>query len=137
MNETVTEICEIIEVYTEQNSVYLKTYNTQHGCFLILNVDQIEDIEKTPQKNTHRYFSSTTVFKLKGKLAKRYTLRNEEHSMGMDKEGCLLIASKKEPKEDLFLRLMRYGSSCEVMSPKQDRETMHNLVKTTLANYQS
>lgn len=137
LNETVTEICEIIEVYTEQNSVYLKTYNTQHGCFLILNVDQIEDIEKTPQKNTHRYFSSTTVFKLKGKLAKRYTLRNEEHSMGMDKEGCLLIASKKEPKEDLFLRLMRYGSSCEVMSPKQDRETMHNLVKTTLANYQS
>lgn len=136
LNEVVSEICEIIEVYTKQNGVYIKVYNTLHGCFLTLNVKQIKDVEETPQKNTHRYFSSTTVFKLKGKLAKRYTLRNEEHSIGFDKNGNLTIASKKEPKEELFLRLMRYGSSCEVISPKKDRDLMQTLIKATLKNYQ-
>lgn len=137
LNETTSVICEIIEAYTENNNVYLKVYNTLQGCFLVLNTKQIEDIEETPQKNTHRYFSSTTVFKLKGKLAKRYTLREEEQALGFDQDGCLTVASKQEPKEDLFLRLMRYGNNCEVVSPKSDRETMHSLITETLKNYQS
>lgn len=137
LNKIESEICEIIDVYAENGNSYAKVYNTQQGCFLVLNLKQIKDIEETPKKNTHRYFSSTTVFKLKGKLAKRYTLRNEEHTMGTDKNGNLTIANKKEPKNELFLRLMRYGNNCEIVSPKKDRETMHQLIKATLANYQS
>lgn len=135
INEVTTILCEIIDVYTNKGNVYLNLYNINQACFLILNTKQIEEFEETPQRYTRRYFSSTTIFKLKGKLAKRYTLRNEECSLGFDSKGCLSIASKKEPKEELFLRLMRYGVECEVISPRIDREIMRTMVKQALKNY--
>lgn len=133
-NEVTSALCEIVDVYTNNGNVYLKLYNTSQSCFLTLNTKQVENLEETPQKYTHKYFSSTTIFKLKGKLAKRYTLRNEERSLGFDKKGNLSIANKKEPKEDLFLRLMRYGANCEVISPRTDREIMHKVLQLALEN---
>lgn len=130
----VTSTYEPIEAYYTKNQVKLLCYCTNPSGFIEFTSTQIKAIEQTPLKCSNRFFSSTTAFKLKGKLAKRYTLRNEEHILS-ENNGEITVINQNEPKNLLFARLMRYGENCEVISSKQDRRNMKSLIKNTLSNY--
>ena len=134
LNEKDTKICEPIEAKLVNNNIYLSAYCLKPNQFLELNIKQIEFIEVIPQKTTKRYSSGTTIFKIKGKLAKRYTLRNEKHSLGFDKDGNQTIANQKEPKENLYLRILRYGENCEILSPHCEVEIFKQIIEKALLN---
>ncbi len=134
LGEEVSLIYEPIEAKYVNNQVKLICYCTNPSGFVEFTSTQIKKIEQTPSKSSNRFFSSTTAFKLKGKLAKRYTLRNEEHVL-CEENGEITVINQKEPKNLLFARLMRYGENCEIISSKQDRKTMKALIKNTLLNY--
>lgn len=133
--EIVNSVFEPLEVKFEDKQVLLCAYCTKTNTFFELNSKQIIEIKQTPSNCSGKFFSGTTVFKLKGRLAKVYTLRNDEQIIGTDSDGNLMISNKKEAKDKLFLRLMRYADKCEVMTSKMDREFMKNLIDTALSNY--
>lgn len=75
------------------------------------------------------------VFRLKGKLAGSYTLRENEQVMPDSTPESLVVSNKGEEKETLFARLLRYDSSCEILFPLHYREEMKNLIDEMLKNY--
>ena len=135
--EKISSICEPIDVKYEDNNVWFTVFSEHPNELLELNSKQITEISQTPSKCTglNKYLSVTTVFKLKGKLAQRYTPRNFETVMPANDLSSIIISNKEEPKDILFLRLMRYSDLCEVIKPKNDRDRMKKLIEQTLSNY--
>lgn len=133
--EEKSSIIEPLDVKFEDRQVCFTAFCTKTNSFLELNINQILEIKQTPLKCSGKLSASTTVFKLKDKLARRYMLRNDEQVLNVDKDGVVAIANKNEPKDKLYLRLMRYADLCEVVTSKKDKEFMLNLINKTLSNY--
>ena len=131
-----TSIFEPLEVKYDEKQVILKAFCTKTNTFFDFKSKQIANIIQTPLKCHSRFFARNTLFKLKGKLAKRYTLRSEEQIFNIDKNGYVTVSNKSEPKEDLCLRLMRYFQDCEIISSKEDKEFMIKMIEETLKNYE-
>lgn len=130
-------IAEPIETYIKDSKLYLKIFCTRPNRYLELNVEQIIKIEALPHQKTKKYSSATTIFKLTNKLAKRYTLRNGETIEKILDDESIIIKNDMEPKNLLYLRLLRYDECCEIISPKQDREIMKQLIEKSLNNYRN
>ncbi|MCM1003391.1 MAG: WYL domain-containing protein [Candidatus Gastranaerophilales bacterium] len=93
---------------------------------------EIMDRRFIPTENTSQ---QEVIFRLKGKLAGSYTLRENEQVMPDSTPESLVVSNKGEDKEALFARLLRYDSSCEILFPIHYREEMKNLLDKMLKNY--
>ncbi len=93
---------------------------------------EIMDRRFIPTENTSQ---QEVIFRLKGKLAGSYTLRENEPVMPDSTPESLVVSNKGEDKESLFARLLRYDSSCEILFPIHYREEMKNLLDKMLENY--
>ena len=78
--------------------------------------------------------SRAVVFKLKGNLAKRYQMRENEKELNRDEES-VTISNTGESREILYSRLLRYDTLCEILEPSICREDMIKIIKNTLLNY--
>lgn len=74
------------------------------------------------------------VFKLKGNLAKRYQMRENEKELKRD-ENSVTVSNTGESRELLYSRLLRYDSLCEILEPLICREDMIKIINKTLSNY--
>lgn len=134
--ESCKVICEPIEVKFEDNQVYLYSYSASLNNFVEFNSKQIIKITQMPSKCSDsriHSLSSSTVFKLTDKLAKRYKPRADETVQYNEDE--LTVMNKIEDKNKLLHRLMRYGALCEIKSPKTERNKMKEMIAKTLSNY--
>lgn len=137
MNKTQNSICEPIECHIDKENIYLLLYSEHPNEYLEINTKQISKLEQLPSKcsSKEKYLTSTTVFKVKNKLSKRYTIREEETELNTQQTEERIISNKKEPKEKLLLRLMRYAEQCEVLTPKTERQKIKTMIDETLRNY--
>lgn len=88
---------------------------------------------KLPDNNS----AQEVVFKLKGGLAERYSLKENEELDKKELPESITVINRGENKEDLFARLLRYDSSCEILQPAHYREEMKGLIKEMLKNYEA
>lgn len=132
---TVSKTCETIDVKFNDRHINFCCFDLRANHFIEITNDKIIKIEQLPNKNRGKYSSNTTVFKLKNKLAKRYTLRNDEKIIGYDENNNIIIANKKEPVNILLNRLIRYGEECEILTPKILRSNFTKLLDSILENY--
>jgi len=133
--EEIRSICTPKEVLYDSKTAYLRVYDSKLKQHLEIPMENIISIEKMPQIANNIEMSQTVVYKLKGKLAKTYKVKENEYSNGTDDEGNLIIVNKNEPFNNLIKRLMRYTYSCEVVSPKTVREMMIEAINKTIKNY--
>ncbi|MBR2526496.1 WYL domain-containing protein [bacterium] len=127
---------EPIEVKFENNQIYLYLYCELTNDFIELNSNQIIKIIQMPTKcstTQKQKLAHTTIFKLSDKLAKRYKPRNNEIITQADEN--IIITNKTEAKNKLLPRLLRYGTFCEVQSPKMERNKIKEMIAKTLSNY--
>ena len=118
-------------VYTE-NKTFFKVYNKRERMIdwnRLSGIEILQESYKYPYKN-----QQIVVYALKNKLAQRYELRENEELQSFE-DGIKVIINKDEPQEELFSRLLRYDTDCEIMSPKFYRDDMKQLIEDTLANY--
>ncbi len=127
--------CTPKEVLYDAKKVYLKVYDASKRQNYELPLSSILSISKLPQKANSIEMTTTVVYKLKNKLAKRYVLKDGEVSQGIDENGEQTIVNNGEPFEKLLKRLMRYSFDCEIISPKPLREQMIKMINDTLENY--
>ncbi len=134
--ENISTVCEPLDVKYENNNIWFTLQTERPNEIIELNSKQIKEIFQTPSKCTgqNRFTNTTTIFKLKERLALRYTLRNEEAIISSNSNEKV-ISNSLEPKEKLYLRLMRYSYLCEALNPKADRIKMKTLIEKTLSNY--
>lgn len=98
-------------------------------------VDKISFIELLDEKfKTPSFEQNETIFELKGALAERYNLRENENLIvnGKDK---IIISNIGEDKNLLISRLLRYDSLCEIKAPAICRSKIKKVINDTLANY--
>ena len=101
----------------------------------LVSADKVVSIHRTTNKFIPKFSETTVLFRLKGNLAKRYTLRENERLEINSEPDSIIVANKGENKEILFSRLLRYDTCCEIISPKNYREEMRQILVNMLANY--
>ena len=75
------------------------------------------------------------IFELRGKLAKRYQLRENEQIIRFKNNGSIVVSNKYEDKEELLRRLMRYDYLCKIVRPASYVEEIKKMINNTLSNY--
>ena len=118
----------------QQSNENAKNKVTKNAKSFTNSKPQISNVDN-PQKIATMGIGQTVVFKLKGRLAKNYKLKENESLFELLKNGDTLILNKNETPELLLRRLMRYSYNCEIISPKFMRDEFIELVNSTLDNY--
>ena len=128
--------CVAKEVLYDSKNAYLKVHDSVKRQSLEIPINSILDISYRPNIANSVELNTTVVYKLKDRLAKIYKLKEQEHSEGYDEDGNLIVVNRNEPFEKLLSRLMKYSTSCELVSPKYLREDMLKLITDTISNYE-
>lgn len=125
--------CIPLSITTHQKRTYfrIKHDNKEKSIALdrIIGIEILNEIFKTPD-----FENNTAIFEVRGNLAHRYNLR--ENEVMIKQEGSsITIENKGEDMNLLLSRLLRYDSLCEVKSPALCRSEMIKIINDTLANY--
>lgn len=99
-----------------------------------INPDQIYNVELLNKKSKIEYSNLNVTFELRGRLAERYQLRENEHIIKY-KENAIVILNEYEDRNVLIQRLLRYDSSCKVIGPVDFLMEFKSVVQNSLANY--
>jgi len=129
--EVKTITCSPIEVKSD-SIVSLIAYTATE----VLNIpyENIIEISQLPNKASSLVMSTNAIYRLRGRLAKRYILRENEQIINME-TNSITILNKNEAMDTLIKRLIRYDIYCEIISPKNYREEFARMLEATLANY--
>lgn len=125
-----------VEVIYDSKTAYLKAYDSIKRQNLEIPINCIIELKQSCQKTNPTQINTTAVYKLKGRLAKIYKLKENEYSTGFDDNGCYIVVNKNEPYDKLIQRLMKYGANCEITSPKFLREQMLKTINDVISNYE-
>ncbi len=122
------------ETLVTERGLILKAYNPSLGelqDFYIENIISCKQLEdKSKSVNMVRY----VTFKLFGRLAMTYELKQGERIIetGLDYK---VVTCSIEDKYEILRRLLRYGNSCRILYPLTIREDMTDVLRRIKSNY--
>ncbi len=119
-------------VYKKGKSVLI-AYDPKDNDYKEFVLENITDVKQNPQKQI-KGSPSSVLFKLKGRLAKSYMLKNGEILLETG-DDFIVISNKNEDRELLIRRLLRYYDKCEILYPKICRERIIELINEMEAMY--
>ena len=134
-NKDIHSKCKPKEVTYDVKTAYLNAYDTVKKENIEIALPNILSIKILPNRSSGYESTTTVVYKLKGRLAKTYKLKDGE-KLQDKKDGEIIISNSGEPLDKLFSRLMRYTDLCEIITPKFIRNDMVNLINETLELYE-
>lgn len=125
--------CIPIRIAEDKDRIFFHIlYNNKERA---VDASRVSGIEVLNEKYIQKFSKQVVVFKLKGELAPRYTLRYNEHVVEHYNGDYVVISNQDESKDILFSRLLRYGDKCEILNPKSYREEMQQILDMALSNY--
>lgn len=103
----------------------------------LIRCERVAGIKITDKKFENGFEQDkSVVFKIKGKLMKRYTLKEDEQIISHDlPDNFVISSSENENRDALFSRLLRYDNLCEIIQPISAREDMKQIIDKMLENY--
>ena len=102
----------------------------------MIDMSRVSGIEVLNEKFIATFSDQVVVFELKGALAQRYNLRENERIIKPYDGNCITVSNQGDSKEILFSRLLRYDDKCEIIHPKSYREEMAQVINSALSNYE-
>lgn len=102
----------------------------------MVDMSRVSGIEVLNEKFIATFSDQVVVFELKGALAQRYNLRENERIIKSYDGNCITVSNQGDSKEILFSRLLRYDDKCEIIHPKSYREEMAQVINSALSNYE-
>ena len=127
--------CKPIRINTKDKKIIFKVKHENE--FIDVLPDEVIDIEVIDANAKKAKFESNEViYELKGKLAKRYQLRENEQIIQYKSNGTIVISNKYENRKELLHRLMRYDSLCKILKPRDYVKEFKGMIKDALKNYQ-
>lgn len=128
-------LCSPLEQTYVKRKICLKVMGN-NGCRIHeIPIENIKSIKQLPISVSAASIPTTVVFRIKNRLAKNYKLRDWERLDKIEADGSRVIVNKDEDLVQLIKRLMRYGTECEICSPKFLKEEMVERINATLKNY--
>lgn len=135
-NQEKLVITKLLKIRYEASDVSIIYYDLISGQNNSVKIRNLINIKQLPSISGERQVLCPVIFKLKGKLAKVYRpYEKEKVSEPEAKTGIITVTAYSEDPESLLQRLLKYGENCEVLYPRQIRNKMINLIKTSLDNY--
>jgi predicted DNA-binding transcriptional regulator YafY len=101
----------------------------------LLSADHVLSAKQLPTKNQRPASQTIVTFALYGRLAKSYRLYPQEKVIYQSKTE-LHIKTQVSDSTGLMSRLLKYGASCQVLSPETLREDMRQHISRLLATLQ-
>jgi len=101
----------------------------------MIDIERVSGIEVLNEKFIANFSEQVVVFELKGALAPRYNLRENERLVKSYDGNSIIVSNQGESQEILFSRLLRYDDKCEILHPKNCREEMAGIINSMLDNY--
>ena len=99
------------------------------------NRDILDCIPVKMEKFIATFNEQVVVFELKGALALRYNLRENERLVKPYDGTSITVSNQSDSKDVLLSRLLRYDDKCEIIHPKSYREEMAQIIDGALSNY--
>ena len=130
-----TIICSPKEVKYQNRKVCFSVFNQLSCQVFDIPIDNIKSIKQLPTLSSTQNVSMSVVYKLKGRLAEAYKLKEWEYSNGYDSNGNLIVVNSNEDPDVLLSRLMKYGENCILVTPKFMKDRMRELIEKVLNNY--
>ncbi|MBP3820945.1 WYL domain-containing protein [bacterium] len=124
-----------VEVVYDTKNAYLLVVNPTKNLKLEVPLPNILKITQLPKKSDVKEVNNSVVYRLKGRLAKTYKLKENEYLSNIEDNGNKIIICKNESNDKLLSRLMRYSNCCEILSPLSLRNQMLELINETINNY--
>ncbi len=129
-------LCSPIELVYHKRKICLKVSGNNGSRMYEIPVESVTSIKHLPSAANSMSIPTTVVYRIKNRLAQNYKIRDWERMDTIEADGSRIIVNKKEDLNLLLKRLMRYGSECEVVSPKFFKEEMIAQINKTLSNYE-
>lgn len=121
--------------YTSQK-VFLTGYSLKHHENKTIDLDAVKSVKQLPQKSSGVFFPSSVTFKIKGRLAKSYNLRENEKLLNFENDE-LIVSNKGEDRQKLFRRLLKYKDLCKIVATDSVRNDFKQMLERILQNYES
>lgn len=129
-------VCSPVEQIYHRRKICLKAIGQNGSRVYEIPIENILSVKQLPTASSPQSIPTTVVFRIKNRLAKNYKIRDWERLDKIESEGSYIIVNKNEDLHSLIKRLMRYGTECEIISPKFLKEEMIENINKTLENYQ-
>ena len=133
--EEINLLCSPIEQIYQKRKICLKVLGNNGSRIYEIPIDNIKSIKQLPISSSSQSIPTTVVYRIKNRLARNYKLRDWERLDKIESDGSQIIVNKNEDLNMLIKRLMRYGTECEICSPKFLKEEMIEFINKTLLNY--
>lgn len=133
--EEINLVCSPVEVIYEKRKIWIKAIGNNGSRIYKIPIENIISVKQLPSVAGTQSIPTTVVFRIKNRLARNYKLRDWERLDKVETDGSHIIVNKNEDLNELLKRLMRYGTECEIISPKFLKEAMIELINKTLENY--
>jgi len=117
-----------------KNHVYLYAFNEEKKVNALFFLDYIKEIVHLAKTPTTDFFTGITTFKISGRLAAGYHLYEGESVIDFG-EDYKIISNKSHDKRELMKRFLKYGESCEVLLPSEERKEFISTLDAMIANY--
>lgn len=124
------------EVLERGSRLLLLGLDPQSQEQMMIDIEKIEQVRQLPSKNKRTAPQTTVIFALFDRLAKSYRLYPDEKIIYQNSKE-LHIKTKVNSPEELINRLLRYGASCEVISPQTLRNSMQARITRLLQHLES
>lgn len=137
LDNTLTKITHTIEpdnIHLENEEYYLKGFDVDEKCNILLNLKSIYEIKSTPRKNKYICIKNPVTIKISGKFAHTYNLKNDEKIIKKS-DDCLYIESFYYEKHSFFKNILRYMENYEIVSPKELRTEFKTYLENLYQKY--
>lgn len=125
----------IKEIKFAKNGVFLfaKDKNLKNSHHIKIN--NLENIKPDKTKNLKFKIKEGINFKIKENLIKNYILKRGEIANYINNEA--IITNTYEEKEEIFSRLLKYGTKAEILTPEREKRQFIQKLKSLIEHYSS
>jgi hypothetical protein len=124
------------DITFDTKNAYLHMYDKKNNLRVEVPLTNILKLVSAHSKGIAPGNATTITFKLTGRLAKTYSLKEGETLINTDDEGNKIIANRNEDLDKFLSRMMRYSDCCQIIAPKTIKQEMKELINETIAQYE-
>ena len=124
------------QVIYDNKNAYLQIYKLDDSQLLNVLIPNILYLEQSSGKVNPMEIVPTVTYKISGRLAKAYTLKETEYVSETCEDASKIIVNKNDPTDQILQRLIRYRNECVILTPNTLKNKMIDMINDTLKHYE-
>ncbi len=128
--KSISKMVEPLEITYHRKRLTLVGNDPKTNKKVRLDVERIHHCRQLPNRSRSQAVKTMVTFKLMGRIASNY--RPYPGETVVQKGDSLLVKHKTDEVDQLLKRLLRYGATCQVLSPNSARKEMLYMIDRML-----